>query len=155
MDSQFNGRTADRVKFLEGRYILKTQKKFCEICGKEFQTKNYGNSRRYCFDCSPQVTDNFTRADNIVVKRRAIKRQLVKEAGGKCQKCGYNASIRALQFHHLDPEEKDFTVSTNITRGMNELREEVKKCVLLCSNCHVEEHERLSNEGYNQFNSDI
>ena len=37
---------------------------------------------------------------------------LVEEAGGKCQKCGYNKSIWALSFHHNDPTEKDFGLST-------------------------------------------
>jgi hypothetical protein len=33
-----------------------------------------------------------------------MKEMLVAELGGKCQKCGYDRYVGALQFHHLDPE---------------------------------------------------
>jgi predicted HNH restriction endonuclease len=43
----------------------------------------------------------------------------------------------ALEFHHKDPSQKDFHVSTT---GIHKAREEVKKCILVCSNCHMELH---------------
>ena len=127
----------------------------CEICGNTFEILEKGYTRRYCYNCSPKVDKNLTYAQNITIKRRAIKKSLVEYLGGKCQKCGYNKSIRALEFHHLDPNKKDFGISTHINRDIKELKQEVSKCILLCSNCHAEEHERLYLEGYNQFNSDI
>ena len=75
--------------------------------------------------------------------------------GGKCQKCGYAKSMRALEFHHLDPNSKDFGISKHINRDIISLRKEVSKCILLCSNCHAEEHDRLYLEGFSQFNPDI
>ena len=38
---------------------------------------------------------------------------------------------------------------------MASLKLEVDKCILLCSNCHAEEHQRLYEAGYSQFNPDI
>ena len=68
-----------------------------------------------------------------------MKQILVKEAGGRCVLCGYDAYAGALQFHHLDPSAKAFAVSINgLTFGIESIREEAKKCVVLCANCHAE-----------------
>lgn len=69
---------------------------------------------------------------------------LVDEAGGACVLCGYSRSVRALHFHHLDPDEKSFALSgRGLCRPLAELRAEAAKCVLLCSNCHCEVEEGL------------
>ena len=53
--------------------------------------------------------------------------------------CGYDRYIGALQFHHCDPRRKTFHLAHNgMTRSLERSREEVKKCVLLCANCHAE-----------------
>jgi hypothetical protein len=71
--------------------------------------------------------------------RRRAKAILVAEAGGRCQCCGYHGSLRALEFHHLDPSEKRFGLGgRGLTRSLETLREEAAKCVLVCSNCHAE-----------------
>jgi hypothetical protein len=71
--------------------------------------------------------------------RRRVKRILVEEAGGKCRLCGYDRCHRALQFHHLQADEKRFALShKGVTRSLAEAREEALKCVLLCANCHAE-----------------
>ena len=80
---------------------------------------------------------------------------LIAYKGGKCQMCGYDKCERELEFHHLDPSEKDFGISKTLTRSVASLKEEVDKCILLCSNCHAEEHQRLYEAGYSQFNPDI
>ena len=64
--------------------------------------------------------------------------------GGKCSHCGYNKCQDALQFHHIDPSTKKFTISDSIwgKGGVTEeeIFEEIKKCDLLCANCHCESH---------------
>lgn len=59
--------------------------------------------------------------------------------GGKCEICGYNRCVAALDFHHVDPEKKDFNIS-KVTRSRltQEVKNELDKCVLLCSRCHRE-----------------
>ena len=74
--------------------------------------------------------------------RRAVKRNLIEYKGGKCQICGYNRCQEALEFHHLDPQEKDFTISGG-TKSFESLKPEVDKCMLLCANCHREIHAGL------------
>jgi hypothetical protein len=79
------------------------------------------------------------RAEAVTRWRQRAKRILVDEAGGKCVVCGYDRCIAALQFHHLDPEEKRFGLgSRGLARAIDRLRIEAAKCVLVCGNCHVE-----------------
>jgi hypothetical protein len=72
-------------------------------------------------------------------KYRAVKQKAVEYLGGCCVRCQYNECNAALDFHHLDPSEKDFSFA-----GSHKLWETVKpeldKCILLCSNCHREYH---------------
>jgi transposase len=79
------------------------------------------------------------RVEATVRRRHRLKRILVEEAGGKCILCGYSRCVRALEFHHLDPETKQFELGyRGCTRSLAVLRAEASKCVLLCSNCHAE-----------------
>lgn len=74
--------------------------------------------------------------------RRNNKKRLIEYKGGKCERCGYNKSIPAVyDFHHLDPNTKDFGLSyKGSTRSFDKLKIEVDKCILLCKNCHAEIH---------------
>jgi hypothetical protein len=83
-----------------------------------------------CVQCSQE---------RVAERRRRVKRILVEEAGGRCVECGYGECRAALQFHHLDPRTKRFALShEGVTRGIDRAREEARKCVLLCANCHAE-----------------
>jgi transposase len=77
------------------------------------------------------------RTDAVTKRRRTLKRILVEEAGSRCILCGYSRCARALEFHHLDPEAKEFQITSH-TWSLATLRVEASKCVLLCSNCHAE-----------------
>lgn len=74
-------------------------------------------------------------------RRRVEYKKLL---GGKCQICGYSKCWDALQFHHKNPDHKKFEVSDaifgSVKRSEQEILEEVKKCSLLCANCHYELH---------------
>jgi hypothetical protein len=74
----------------------------------------------------------------VTERRRRIKQILVEEAGGRCVVCGYAQSVAALQFHHLDPMTKAFSIRYAGTRALDRSRAEAAKCVLLCANCHAE-----------------
>jgi DNA-binding CsgD family transcriptional regulator len=79
------------------------------------------------------------RQERVSEWRRRVKRKLVEEAGGSCIICGYRDCVAALHFHHLDPSQKRFSLSSEgVTRSFSEAQEEARKCVLLCSNCHAE-----------------
>ena len=117
--------------------------KKCKICEKEFNTDNY--SRIYCYECSGDSTiqDNETRKHQKTILRRSMKLQSVKLLGGKCSICGYDRCIDALEFHHKDPNQKDFKLGSGNTMSWDEYKKEALKCVLVCSNCHKEIHNKL------------
>lgn len=75
----------------------------------------------------------------VVNWRKRTKLKLVHHFGGKCQICGYNKYEGALEFHHKDPSEKDFSLSGK-SLSFDKMLEEAKKCVLVCGNCHSEIH---------------
>lgn len=62
-----------------------------------------------------------------------------------CKKCGYNKFIGSLDFHHIEPEHKDFIISHSFTSFNNLHKKELDKCILLCSNCHRIEHSKKNN----------
>lgn len=108
--------------------------KACLICGKIFKPKtSTANQRTCCYECMPEGKQ-LTRTDFLA--------KIKEHQGGKCIRCGYNTCIKALEFHHLDPSKKDFTISNDHFR-LRDTVEEVKKCVLLCANCHRELHANL------------
>ena len=110
----------------------------CEICSANYTVRSGGFSRRYCYECSPI---NIPRSEIASYIRSAIKRQLISEFGGKCKQCGYNKSVAALVFHHINPAEKDFNLSSNgKILSMSQYRAEASKCELLCFNCHTDIH---------------
>lgn len=79
------------------------------------------------------------RSDSVAEHRRRLKALLVAEAGGRCVVCGYDRQPRALEFHHLEPADKAFSLSQRgVTLSLAALKAEASKCVLLCSNCHAE-----------------
>jgi hypothetical protein len=79
------------------------------------------------------------RQEKVSDWRRKVKATLVEEAGGRCALCGYDRCQAALQFHHRDPAEKAFAIShQGLTRSLARVREEVRKCILVCANCHAE-----------------
>lgn len=95
-----------------------------------------GNGVWKCKEC---------RKDAVIDIRRRNKIRLVEYKGGKCEICGYDKCIDALEFHHLSPEEKDFGLSCGDTRSLEKLKAEADKCIMVCANCHREIHanERL------------
>lgn len=110
--------------------------KQCLICGKSFKPvdKN-ANQRTCCYDCMPQ---------GVQLQRSGFLDLLRKQRGGKCQRCGYSAYLGALDFHHIEQQNKDFTIGNRDFR-LAECIEESKKCVLICANCHREIHNGLWN----------
>lgn len=57
-----------------------------------------------------------------------------------CSICGYNKCLAALEFHHLDSEEKDFQISKGYSYSFERIKKELEKCILVCANCHREIH---------------
>jgi hypothetical protein len=67
--------------------------------------------------------------------------------GACCSICGYQRCQSALEFHHKDPNNKSFEISDAIYQKIKltdeQIFSELKKCILICANCHRELHEGL------------
>ena len=92
------------------------------------------DNRYRCLKCATEAVQR---------RRNKTKKLLVEYKGGKCEICGYDKCISALEFHHIAPGEKDFGVSDGLTRSLEKNKEEIDKCILVCANCHREIHEGL------------
>ena len=109
----------------------KTEKPLTDFYSRR---KKIGNSV-YCKPCTIEQT---------IDRQRNFKQQCVDYKGGKCEKCGYSKYAGALEFHHKDPSEKDFTLAhVKLTSFSENIKKELDKCVLLCSNCHRERHAEI------------
>ena len=86
-----------------------------------------------------QPSKTVSKSEAVMNWRKRTKLALVEYKGGKCERCGYNKCIEALEFHHMDPSQKDFTISGK-SKAFEYLKEEVDKCIMVCSNCHKEIH---------------
>jgi 5-methylcytosine-specific restriction endonuclease McrA len=109
-------------------------KKECKVHGEtDFVLRS--DKRYRCKKCS---------MDAVIKRRKLLKVKSVEYKGGECQVCGYKRCTDALEFHHLNPDEKDFGLSVSgNTRSWEKIKKELDKCILLCSNCHREVHNGL------------
>ena len=78
--------------------------------------------------------------EHVKASRDRRKKEIVETMGDKCQICGYNNCDAALELHHIDPSQKEFTFDKQLNTAWSKLENELKKCVLLCANCHREVH---------------
>lgn len=127
-----------RIRWAQRDKVEKEQKlmpeKECPICNKKFRPKNAAaNQRTCCYECMP---------DGVQLTRGGFLAKIKEARGGKCVRCGYNKCIKALEFHHLDPSQKDFTISNDHFKLLDAVAES-KKCILICSNCHKELHDNM------------
>ena len=105
----------------------------CLIHGETWHTyydKSSWHGQWKCLKCQ---------TEEAVIKRQLKKIKCVEYKGGKCEICGYDKNYSALEFHHLDPNEKDFTISKKNSSWEN-IKKELDKCILICANCHREIH---------------
>lgn len=102
---------------------------------------NDAGTRRYCKRaCNTK--------ERIHRARKFQKQKAVEYLGGKCSKCGYNRCIEALHFHHTRDKISEVGKMFGYHRSWNEIQIELDKCILLCANCHHEQHYgRLTESG--------
>ena len=96
--------------------------KYCKHCGKSTKRGNQ------CNTCVSKI------------RRFKTKKKAVDYKGGKCVRCGYDKHLAALEFHHTNPDEKDFNFGDIKNKKWDTIKDELDKCILLCSNCHRIEH---------------
>jgi len=127
-------RFGHRIETINGKHVKR--------CGRCFNLLEYPDefassgkqTRTICKQCG---RDKFK--ESI-----AQAQKYVREIKTKCSICGYDRNPSAMDFHHIvDGKETRISVMRNILQ----IKEEVKKCILVCANCHREIH----NEDYNRY----
>jgi len=106
--------------------------KICTKCHVEKDNDEfYGGVKSWCKEC-------FSTYCHERWKVRKLK--AVELMGGKCCKCGYNRNLSALDFHHLDPCDKEYNWHQVCKKSWKTILKELSKCILVCKNCHSELH---------------
>jgi DNA-binding CsgD family transcriptional regulator len=145
-----NGLNADKT--IPDKIISQIREYYKNHTIKETANKfNIGTATvtKYCYNKRILLTKEERISKNIErvkKRRRKLKELAVEYKGGCCEikHCGYNKCVDALEFHHLDPTQKDFGIaSKGITRSWDKVKEELDKCIMVCSNCHREIHAGL------------
>lgn len=142
------GKSYTSVRYWLRKYNLSTNHSLSEVdyksCPKcnqkkilsQFFSKLEGLSS-YCKSCT---------CENTIYRIQNFKRRCIEYKGGCCSICKYNKCDAALEFHHLDPTQKDFSISGNRCRKFdNKVISELDKCILVCANCHREIHYGMKN----------
>lgn len=119
---------------------MKTEK-ICTKCKKLLPITNF-----YTNGFTPKGTRKYKgmckECENTRNKERYIEK--IKEVLDtdilECSICGYSKCYAALEFHHLDPNEKEYVISNMRNHNISNLKKEIDKCILLCANCHREVH---------------
>jgi hypothetical protein len=107
----------------------------CKVCHKKSRVDYYHNNEQY--------------RRNSITKRveeaRETKKKAIEYKGGFCLKCGLKHEAydneHAFDFHHRDPNEKDFAIGEYKSWAFERLKPELDKCDLLCAICHRKIHQ--------------
>lgn len=132
--------------------------KKCSKCGKELPFSEFYKGRNACKKCERQRAKNWRQANptkhvNQVLRRQKKQSEWLNSQKTPCIICGESEPI-CIDFHHINPSEKEFTIGKNRNRGKEWLLTEIQKCVCVCSNCHRKIHAGLINlEEYINTNS--
>ena len=76
--------------------------------------------------------------------RNKMRNRAISAFGDECGLCGYKKCKRALEFHHLDDTTKDFNISGSNIANWKTIVSELRKCVMICANCHREVHDKIT-----------
>lgn len=103
-----------------------------KVCKKHGSTKHSGGKYKRCQKCAVEAVSR---------RREKVKKMAVDYKGGECENCGYHECIEALEFHHKDPSQKDFSIgSGSHNHSWVVVKSELDKCLMLCANCHRHLH---------------
>lgn len=91
-------------------------------------------------------------SEAVITWRNRTKQRMIDAMGGKCVECGYTGCPATFDFHHIDPSTKEFGMGGMRANPVawSRICKELKKCVILCANCH-----REVEAGYRTLKSNI
>lgn len=131
--------------------------KICSKCGKRKLVKSFyfrkkgprsGQYYEKCKDCMKKrgrlyYHENQSRQLKLSLLRRAkyrkkIKDFLIKAKNKPCMDCGKIYPHFVMDFDHRNSEDKKKDIARMVVGGwaIDKIKDEIKKCDLVCSNCH-------------------
>jgi hypothetical protein len=116
-------------------YRIPSRSKNIIFCTYICRNKYYSKEKSFAWKGGEKATKNNNRLRRIKNKLMAVQK-----LGGKCVDCGYCSCLAVLEFHHLNPRTKDRVLRSIANASWKKTNREIKKCILLCSNCHRERH---------------
>ena len=111
------GKSKTTIRYWLNKYGFKTYKathkekelpsgfKMCSKCklkkdvSEFYKRRNNTDISTYCKSCTNK---------QVLERQRNFKKLCIDYKGGYCIICNYNKCNSALEFHHLNPKEKDF-----------------------------------------------
>jgi hypothetical protein len=110
---------------------------------KAYDKKHYQSHKQHEVEMSKKW--NKVHQDYLKEYRQSTKEKWIEYLTAnnrtQCVRCGYNTSFWALDFHHINPEEKEYGISRVLTHKISDkFKVEIDKTITLCSNCHRELH---------------
>jgi len=119
----------------------------CRCCGCEKSLDKFANAgkikgieykRHLCVPCYSLSKKP---------RKHRIKKEFIEwKKTLKCSRCE-NSDYRVLEFHHINPSEKEYSIANMIDSGFGKekLDNEISKCDVLCANCHRITHYEIRN----------
>lgn len=124
--------------------------KKCKGCDKIVKTKTKTNHQKFCsYKCR---CNNYKKRYNELKRIRTGKNRskLIKfKRQTGCERCGYNEHGGSIDFHHLDKSKKEQRIKGDCWKSESNIKE-IKKCILLCKNCHFWIHS-LEQQNYEKI----
>jgi hypothetical protein len=121
--------------------------KKCKYCNKYYPENDFGIAltikdrvyrRKKCRDCYRKTKKELQQKYRLWIDKYKTEK--------KCCKCGID-DYRVLEFHHKNGSEKEFSVGEISTKGygLKKIEKELKKCLVICANCHRKFHYQIKN----------
>lgn len=107
----------------------------CRECQKEYKRDHYVNNKEYYYDRN-------------VAKRKETKKLYEEyKATLSCEECCEDHPW-CIEFHHKNGD-KEFNIAQAVyQKSFKQILQEIKKCKVLCANCHRKEHYKLRNTAH-------
>jgi len=132
--------TREQKKEYNKKYYEKNRDKLLTH-KKEYNQKHRERIKQYAREYSKKYSREHKEQINKAcrIRTHAIMGHCKDVRGNKCEMCG---RLDGLDFHHKNPKDKRFKISSRYYLT-DSLLEELKKCFLVCKNCHQKRHKEL------------
>lgn len=111
-----------------------TRRSQCKLCEKERRTKTW---KAHYLKYKDDYLRRSREGKKKYVQGKWYKLLILDRKKDGCIICGEKHPA-CLDFHHIDPNTKKFDIGSGLRSNKPKqlIEEEIKKCILICSNCH-------------------